>query len=133
MTDHISEFLTELMSRGVAILPHDERLRIDAPAGLLTRADRERLAAHKDEILHHLRQGFGKGEVVQAGDVIHWGSPVVAPAGPATVLARSGQWLLVVDKPSHEVAAPIVQESWGVRRAGREIVEKPHHKGLAST
>jgi len=115
MTNQISEFLEELKTRGVAIIPHNERLRIDAPAGLLTSADRERLAAHKDEILHHLRQGFEKGEVVQAGDVIHWVSPVVGPAGPATVLARSGQWLLV-DKPSHEVAAPIVHESWDVRR-----------------
>ena len=115
MTNHISEFLEELKTRGVAIIPHEERLRIDAPVGLLTSTDRERLAAHKDEILHHLRQGFGKGEVVQSGDVIYWVSPVVGPAGPATVLARSGQWLLV-DKPSHVVAVPIVHENWGVRR-----------------
>lgn len=117
MTENIAAYLTGLRNRGVAILSHNERLRIDAPAGLLTRADRERLAAHKDEILHQLRQGVGRSEVVQAGDVICWVSPVVGPAGPATVLARSGQWLLV-NKPSHEVAAPIVHERWKVRRVG---------------
>ena len=115
MTNQISEFLMELTNRGVVIEPHVGRLRIDAPAGLLTGIDRERLAAHKEEILHHLRQGFGKGEVVQSGDVIHWVSPVVGSVGPATVLARSGKWLLV-NKPSHKLAVPIVHESWEVRR-----------------
>jgi len=118
MTNHISEFLEELKTRGVAIIPYDERLRIDAPVGLLTSTDRERLAAHKNEILHHLRQCVGKGDVVESGDVIYWVSPVVGPAGPATVLARSGKWLLV-NKPSHEVAAPIVHESWDVHRVAR--------------
>lgn len=62
----------------------------------------------------------GVWEVVQAGDVINWVSPVVGPAGPATVLARSGQWLLV-DKPSHEKAVPIVHESWEVCRVDPSI------------
>ena len=77
-----------------------------------------------------LRPGVWEG--VQAGDEIHWVSPVVGLAGPATVLARSGQWLLV-DKPSHEIAVPIVHESWGVRRVGHGIEGRPNPKGLGST
>ncbi len=120
MTNQISEFLMELTNRGVVIEPHEGRLRIDAPAGLLTGVDRERLITHKEAILKCLRQEEANGKSVQAGDLIRWVSPLVGPAGPATVLARSGQWLLV-DKPSHEVAAPIVHESWDVRRIGRRI------------
>jgi hypothetical protein len=70
--------------------------------------------------------------VVQAGDVIRWVSPVIGPAGPATVLARSGQWLLV-NKPSHEWAVPIVHEGWDVRRVGHGIEGRPNPKGLEST
>jgi len=124
MTNHISEFLMELTNRGVVIEPHEGRLRINAPAGLLTGIDRERLITHKETILKCLRQEGENGKSVQAGDLIRWVSPVVGPAGPATVLARSGQWLLV-DKPSHEVAAPIVHENWKVRRVASE--------GLGST
>lgn len=74
----------------------------------------------------------GVWEVVQAGDVIRWVSPVIGPAGPATVLARSGQWLLV-NKPSHEWAVPIVHEGWDVRRVGHGIEGRPNPKGLEST
>ena len=115
MTNQISEFLMELTNRGVVIEPHGGQLRIDGPAGLLTGRDRERLIVHKEAILRCLRKEEEESQSVQAGDLIRWVSPVVGPAGPATVLARSGQWLLV-DKPSHEVAAPIVHESWEVRR-----------------
>jgi len=117
MTIQISEFLMELTNRGVVIVPHDGRLRIDAPAGLLTGVDRERLISHKEAILKYLRQEWANGNSVQAGDLIRWVSPAVEPAGPATVLARSGEWLLV-NQPSHDLAVPIVHETWEVRRIG---------------
>ena len=104
MTENISVFLNELKSRGIEIVPNDEKLHVDAPVGLLTGEDRERLIAHKKEILLHLQKEV-VSHPVQVGEVIRWVSPVVGPAGPATILARSGQWVLV-SKPSHEVAAP---------------------------
>lgn len=128
MTNQISEFLMELTNRGVVIEPHEGRLRIDAPAGLLTGRDRERLVAHKEAILKCLQQEGENDKSAQAGDLIRWVSPVIGPAGPATVLARSGQWLLV-DKPSHEAAVPIVHENWDVRCVGRRIEKKVDPKG----
>jgi hypothetical protein len=128
MSKKIPEFLMELTSRGVVIEPHEGRLRIDAPAGLLTGIDRERLIAHKEAILKCLQQEGENDKSVQAGDLIRWVSPVVGPAGPATVLARSGQWLLV-NKPSHELAVPIVHEGWDVRRVDRGK-SGPHGQGL---
>lgn len=132
MTENIADFLTELKKRGVEIVPNEGRLRVDAPAGLLTSADRERLIARKNDILQYFRQKNDHCELVQPGDVIQWVSPVVGPAGPATVLGRSDKWLLV-NKPSHEVAAPIVHESWEVRRVGHAMENKANPKGPCST
>jgi hypothetical protein len=43
--------LTDLASRGVHLVAVGERLRVDAPAGALTEADRLALAARKGELL----------------------------------------------------------------------------------
>jgi len=132
MIIQISEFLMELTNRGVVIEPHEGRLRIDAPAGLLTGIDRDRLITHKEAILKCLRQEGNNGKSVQAGDLIRWVSPVVGPAGPATVLARSGRWLLV-NKPSHERAVPIVHETWEVLCVGHAMEKGMDPKGPGST
>ena len=123
MTENIAVFLTELRNRGVEIVPKEGRLRVDAPAGLLTGKDRERLAIHKNDILEYLRQKNDRGESVQPGDMITWVSPLFGPAGPAAVLARSGEWLFV-DNPSHPQAVPIVNDHWQVGRVGRVMKGK---------
>ena len=131
LEERVLRSIMEASQSPVVKNPQRENTETPKPSevsSVLTNQDRVRLAAHKDEILHYLRQGAGKGEVVQAGDLIRWVSPVVGPAGPATVLARSGQWLLV-DKPSHEAAVPIVHENWDVRCVGRRIEKKVDPKG----
>ncbi len=47
----MAELLVELRSRGVELTAMGERLRIDAPKGVLTPEIRETLARHKAEIL----------------------------------------------------------------------------------
>lgn len=123
MTENIADFLTELKNRGVEIASNEGRLRVDAPAGLLTSADRERLAVHKHDILEYLQEKNDRGESVQPGDMISWVSPLFGSAGPAAVLARSGEWLFV-DNPSHPQAVPIVNDHWQVRRVGRVMKGK---------
>ncbi|MFD6149911.1 amino acid adenylation domain-containing protein [Streptomyces sp. NPDC060243] len=51
---NITELLAEYAAEGVELWEEDGRLRFRAPRGLLTGERRERLLAHKEEILRHL-------------------------------------------------------------------------------
>ncbi|MYX21395.1 hypothetical protein GTY77_15180, partial [Streptomyces sp. SID8380] len=51
---NITELLAEYAAEGVELWEEDGRLRFRAPHGLLTGERRERLLAHKEEILRHL-------------------------------------------------------------------------------
>src|SRR5690242_15785082 len=49
----IPDLVKSLRSRGVTLRAEGDRLRVDAPAGVLTPADRETLAVRKPELLDH--------------------------------------------------------------------------------
>jgi|SRR6516225_2754355 hypothetical protein len=46
-----ADLLRHLQGRGVRLEAKEDRLRVDAPAGLLTEADRQALTTHKVELL----------------------------------------------------------------------------------
>jgi site-specific DNA-methyltransferase (adenine-specific) len=49
------DFLQDLTSRGVALTPHGGNLMVDAPAGVLTEADRDALSRLKPDLLAMLK------------------------------------------------------------------------------
>jgi hypothetical protein len=54
-----SAILTNLAARGVRVWAEADRLKFDAPLGILTNTDKELLAAHKLELLVALRPERG--------------------------------------------------------------------------
>lgn len=69
--------LADLRARGVRLAAVGARLRVEAPRGVLTEADREALAAHKTAVLAELRDdgwadGVPDGPCGLCGGVLAW-------------------------------------------------------------
>lgn len=99
-----TEIVNELRGAGAVIEAHGDRLRIDAPKGLLTPERREALRAHKHELLRwlswHDEQAPGRRVVIEYQ---------LREAGKA--------WLVLLGAPgeSYESAADGLRRRYGDR------------------
>lgn len=77
------DLVESLRQQGVVLIPDGDRLRIDAPTGVLTQPLRQKLTQHKAEILEHLHEehnaiaALSLDELAQAGLVIRVHSTVL--------------------------------------------------------
>ncbi len=76
-----TELLASLQQRGVLLCVDGDRLRVDAPTGVLSAADRAALAAHKADLLA-LLAGTGDGRACS--------EPPISAAAPATAPPAGG-------------------------------------------
>ena len=110
---NVRSFFHDLEARGVILEAQDEQLRVDAPAGVLTEADRAALKEFKPKLLKFLSRSHEEPqEVPERESVARW-------AGPGLVKIRdpfTGEW--------HEWPAPkclpgVVAEADSSRKGDR--------------
>ena len=97
--------LSELSRRGVRLEAAGDRLRFDAPKGVLTPELRREMVEHKAELLELVeRHGrrhpvdlVGVAELLVAGQLAGWPRLRIAPH--MTLLAGEDAWLKFVDHP----------------------------------
>lgn len=87
--------LRDLTTRGVRLAAKGDRLRIEAPAGVLTPADRAALAAHKHDLVELLARDAWAADLERTGVP---GSPCQACRSPLSWVedwptAGDGRWL----------------------------------------
>ena len=99
----------DLKSRGVILEAQDEQLRVDAPAGALTEADRAALKASKHKLLGFLSRP--REEAAERESVARW-------AGPGLIKIRdpfTGEWH---EWPAAECLPGVVAEADRRRKRG---------------
>ena len=100
-----TDLLTELEGLGVVLAADGDRLRYDAPKGVLTPELRQQMAELKAELLG-LVEGPGRArpadmvaiaELLVAGPRLEWPELQIAPH--LTILAGEGNWLRFLENP----------------------------------
>lgn len=106
--------LSELEQAGIIATMAGGKLRLSAPPGRLTADLRERIASHRDDLLHELAAQVA-GQRMDAGLIpLEWGEPV------ARTCKGCGPVLLWVTCPAVVTACP-----WCFRRKAGKPIARP--------